>query len=380
MSYRMRYRSLVLLGALAAVIAMTWASIAGQAPTASEKSESSTWTPPRTAWGDPDLQGIWRGIGRPPLERPKEFAGREFLTDDEVAAKVQALEERNAKGRAGELPLLDSAGLHAYNYTWMVSNDPVRVSRRTSAIIDPPTGRLPAWTPEQLKRWQAKDERTRGRGEADSWEDRSLSERCIWPVSTGLSAAKQILQSPGYVVIVMETLYAYEYRIVPLDGGPPLGPKIRQWQGDARGRWEGNTLVVEITNINDKQDGGPIITSHRLGGRPAGFSYYPGSGETLRVIERYTRTSPDTIEYRYTIDDPHTYTRPYTALNELTGDDRYMMLPGQCHEGNYGLGGQLAAARADEKTALQHAADVTRERQQHLKELQAEWATWKGRR
>ena len=247
----------------------------------------------------------------------------------------------------------------------------MRVSHRTSAIIDPPSGRLPPWSPELVKRWEAKHAAMRGRGEADTWEDRALSERCInfehvvavTPMAPPLSSpdlesgssargriqTKRILQIPGYVVITVENedeAGDAAYRIIPLDRRPAPGPKIRQWLGDARGHWDGNTLVVEVTNFNDKQNG-PILPAY------GEATVYPGSGETLKLIERYTRLDADTIEYRYTVNDPETYTRPYTALNELTRDDRYAMYPAQCHENN-NLGGELANARADEIGALEH--------------------------
>ena len=378
----MRDRYLAGVGMLAAILVVA-APLAGQAPKAAEGKAATaktpkTWTPTRTAWGDPDLQGIWRNFSQVPLERPKAYAGREFLTDEEVAARERDAKKRAAEGLAGQLETFDVAGLPSYNSVWVTSSDPVRVSRRTSAIVDPPDGRIPAWTPEQLKRWQAREERTRGRGEGDSWEDRSITERCLTTVNTPFifgEAVKQIVQGPGYVAIVLETANGYDYRIVPLDGRPAPGPKIGQWLGDARGHWDGNTLVVEIANFNDKQNGGPVIPSSRLAFIGTGLNAtYPGSGETLRLIERFTLLDAQTLEYRYTIDDPQTYTRPYTVLRELTRDDRYVMLPSQCHEGNDGLSGILASARADEKGASETSALYVRERQKQLEELKAEWA------
>jgi hypothetical protein len=190
--------------------------------------------------------------------------------------------------------------------------------------------------------------------------------------NTNASAGvRRILQAPGYVVMVMEE--AGYYYTIPLNGHPALGPKIRQWLGDARGHWEGNTLVVEITNINDQQNGGALIPSQEQ-------NLYPGSGATLRVIERYTRLDANTLEYRYTIDDPETYTRPYTVLHDLTRDDEYKMSPAQCRENNEGLVGILTAARTDEQGALAATAADVAERKRRLEELKAEWAEWsKGR-
>ena len=146
-----------------------------------------------------------------------------------------------------------------------------------------------------------------------------------------------------------------------------MGPKIRQYTGDSRGHWEGNTLVVEITNINDQQDGGRFIPSQTT-------AVYPGSGETLRVTERYTRVDADTIEYRYTINDPETFTRPFTVLREWTRDDGFALAPGMCHENNEGLAGILAAARADEAWAVAYAEAEAVNRQRRLEEMKAEWA------
>jgi hypothetical protein len=164
--------------------------------------------------------------------------------------------------------------------------------------------------------------------------------------------------------------------MIPLDGRPALGSKIRHWLGESRGRWEGNTLVVEITNINDQQHGGAIIPSRRT-------STHPGSGETLRVTERYTRVDAGTLEYRYTIDDPATYTRPWTALYELAWQDPPKMVPlpmQGCHEYNRGLAHFLAGARAEEQLSRENAEAAARDRRQRLDELKAEWAEMSKRR
>ena len=381
----MRKRYLAFLGTLAAVIAVASVSPAAQGPKAGEgkAATTKTGTPPRTVWGDPDLQGIWRNFSGVPTERTKQYAGREFLTDEEVVAKQRQAEKQAEDDVAGESETTDVVGLPSYNGTWVTSGEPVRVSRRTSAIVDPLNGRFPPWTPEQLKRWEVREALARDRGEGDSWEDRGMSERCLSTVMTGLNyganvglnQVKQIVQGPGYVAMVIETINGYDYRIISLGGHPAPGPAIRQWLGDARGHWEGKTLVVEIANFNDKQDGGPIIPSSRNLG-----TNYAGSGERLRVIERFTPVDPQTLEYRYTIDDPQTYTRPYTVVQELTRDDHYMVLPSQCHEGNDGLAGQLASARADEKGAQENASLFRRERRQRIEDLKAEWASWQNSR
>ena len=165
------------------------------------------------------------------------------------------------------------------------------------------------------------------------------------------------------------------YRVIPLDGRPVLGPKIRQWMGEPRGHWEGNTLVIETTNVNDQQDGGAVVPSRRE-------PMHPGSGEMLRVVERYTRLDDGTLEYRYTIDDPETYTRPWTAVYELTREDPPEMvpLPTSCHEYNRGLAHFLAGARAEQQLSIEYAEEAERDRRQRFEELKTEWAELNTRR
>ena len=402
----MGYRRLVLFGAVVAVVAVASVPMAGQARRATDSTAASTkaWTPPRTAWGYPDLQGTWRQLVRVPLERAKGAA--EFLTDAEVAAKLREAEELYARMAAGETELNAERGLPLRNGVWYVTGEKPRVSRRTSAMIDSPNGRVPPWTPQQMKRWEAREAAKRGRGHGDSWEDRSLVERCIGFMEEaalgyyGLirpareevrvtadefdrstanreligfgdvppgGVGSRILQAPGYVVIYTEGNNQGHYRIIPLDGRPALGPKIRQWTGVSRGHWEGNTLVVETTNINDQQDGGRFIPSQTT-------AHYPGSGETLRVTERYTRVDSDTIEHRHTTNDPETFIRPYTKLREWTRDDKFAMAPGVCHENNDGLVGVFSAGRADEAWSLRYTEAEQRNRLQRLEEMKAEWA------
>ena len=330
----MRYRRLVGFGALAAVASV---AMAGQAPqtAGSTAVQVTPWTPARTAWGDPDLQGLWRnGMSGPPLERPEELAGRAFLTDAEVAARTERAEKGRAQSEAGVTEFPGARQFPTFQNIALFDppRGPIRVARRTSAIVDPPNGRLPPWTPEQVTRFEARTAARAHRGEADSREDRGWPERCLPVVGpavvstlryidpfqgssiaggggSGYNPVRRILQVPGYVVMVLGN--DVQHRIIPVDGRPGLSPKIRQWVGEARGHWEGNTLVVETTNINDQQDGGRLLPSHEVG-------MYPGSGETLRVIERFTWVDADTIEYGYTIDDPEVYTQPYTVRGELT--------------------------------------------------------------
>jgi hypothetical protein len=307
-------------------------------------------------------------------------------------------EESNALRLAGKLENRGFRSQPNYNSVVGYSADKIRVSKRTSAIIDPPDGRLPPWTLEQVNAYEMREEFGRGRGEADWTIDRPPSERCINVVSAGLlglwgmanagrsqfysavrgsesfvrpeafaggeeftnsgspGAPRRILQAPGYVAITHEE--SDEYTIIPLDGRPHLGAKFLQWTGDVRGHWEGNTLVVETTNIKYPY---PIIYSYA--------SLYPGSGETLRLTERFTRVGPDTIEYRYTIDDPKVYTRPYTVLYELTRDDNYKVTAPICHEGHDDMPSALAAGRVDEEGAIDNAEDARLLRKPRLEEL-----------
>ena len=288
---------------LIAVVSLASISVVSQAQTAVTK----TWTPPRTPWGDPDLQGIWNNSTTTPLERPSQFAGKEVLTDEEVAN----LNERNTnRGK--------SIG-------------------RTSLIVDPPDGRIPLTAEAQKKR--AAGAEYRRAHPADSWEDLPLYTRCIVRgglpnLPTRVNNNYQILQTPGYVVILQEIMH--DTRIVPLDGRPHLGRNISQWSGDSRGRWEGNTLVVDTTNFSPKID--PTVTRFR------------GSGETFHLVERFTRIDANNIDYRFTIEDPKSFTRPWTAMLPMrkTQDPIYEYA---CHEGNYPMVNILRGYRADEKAA-----------------------------
>ena len=407
----MKDRCLVLFGVVAAVVAVASVPMAGQAGrvTGSTAAPTKSWTHPRTAWGDPDLQGTYRPLTQVPFERAKGAA--EFRTDAEVAKLQREADERFARVAAGAVDVVAERGLPLRNGIWYSSGDRVRISRRTSAIVDPPSGRVPAWTPQQVKRWEAREAAKIGRV-GDSWEDRSHVERCFgvldeidlgfyglirppretarvkkdeFDLSTStrevipIGAASagdtgyRFVQAPGYVVIVRENTHQGEYQIIPVDRRPALGPKIRQYKGDSRGHWEGNTLVVEITHVNDQQDGGRFIPNQET-------ALYPGSGETLRVIERYTRVDADTLEVRYTVDDPETFIRPFTVLREWTRDDHFAMAPGICHENNDGIAGIIAGHRADKQWALDYQKAQALNRQRRLEELKAEWAESKDSR
>jgi hypothetical protein len=334
------HRFLVSVGILGLCSLMSIA-IAAQAPSAAPKtSAAKPWTAPRTPDGQPDLQGVWANNNVTPLERPKQLGDRQYLTDQELTT----LKERAAELFAGdgdaafgdslfETLLTDTKKFVSrdgrtgdYNQFWLVERD---WSNRTSLITDPPDGRLPPLTPEGERRQTAAA--TARQRPAAGPEDRSLSERCITFGVPRLQAAYnsyyQIVQSAGYVAIVMETIH--DTRIIPLDNRPHLSQDIRQWHGDSRGRWDGNTLVVETTNYSPK-------------------SNFRGANDHLRLVERFTRVGPDTLNYELTVNDATIWTRPWTAMIPLkrTTDLLYEY---ECHEGNTGLAGILAGARADEK-------------------------------
>jgi hypothetical protein len=329
--------------ALIAVAALAPAPVDGQAQTAVAKpktpSTTKTWTPPRTPDGRPDLQGVWLYSTLTPLERPRDLAGKESFTEKEAADYEKSLLDKNNRDRRDGGAEADLA--RAYNDLWYDSGAHVVKTRRTSLIIDPPDGRIPAFTPEAQKREaaRAEDRRKRGPEPADSWEDRSLGERCLTRGAPKLPSAYnnhvQIVQNAGYVALFQEMIH--EARVIPVDGRPHLGKNIRQWLGDSVGHWEGNTLVVDTTNYPNMAIMAPV-------------NCCPGSGANLHVIERFTRVDPDTIDYQYTVDDPSTYTRSWTVSIPMSKTDE-PIYEYACHEGNYGMANLLSGARAQEKAA-----------------------------
>jgi hypothetical protein len=337
----MSRRVFALLGALVFVIAAVFivpVPAAGQSPSSAVKA----WTPPRTPDGQPDLEGIWSNATITPLQRPPELAGKQFFTKEEAAEyEKKLIRQNNADLRDGRDADADIA--LAYNDSWYDRGRLV-ATRRTSLIIDPPDGRIPPLTPEAQKREAARAEATGKRGPADSWTDRNLAERCITrgapKMPGGYNNNFLIVQNPGYVAILQEMIH--EVRVIPLDGRPHVNKNMRQWLGDSRGHWEGETLVVDTTNFRDDI-------------RSTLFYCCGVSGENLHLIERFTRVSADMIDYQYTVDDPTTYTRSWTAAVPMT------KTPGPiyeyaCHEGNYGMAGILAGARAEEKAAAERGA------------------------
>jgi hypothetical protein len=317
---------------IAGVLAAVSVAAQGQAP-----SRERRWTPPKTADGQPDLQGVWNFSTITPLERPAEFAGRPFLTDEEIAerekrAQVAATDEARSEDKTRDVSA-------AYNDFWWDRGTKVVPTKRTSLIVDPPDGRIPALTPEAQKREAA---RAAARQRMAGPEDFDLNDRCLVGFNSGPPIVPdaynnhiQIFQTRTHVAVVNEMVHSA--RLIPLDGRPHVGAAIRQWTGDSRGHWDGNTLVVDTTNFSDQGRG-------LMGG-------FRGSGdENMHLVERFTRVGPDTLLYEFTITDPTTYTRPWSVeLPMARTDDR--MFEYACHEGNYALANMLRGARESEKAA-----------------------------
>lgn len=329
----MSQRILASFGATTVVIAVAFlASIpeAGKAQTAAKD-----WTAPRTPEGHPDLQGIWDYATMVPLERPAEFAGRLSITSDEAAALEAQILKRLETGAVTErMPT------GTYDLFW---REPGKMSTRTSLIVDPPDGKIPPLTPDGQKKAIALS----ARGERfDSYKDRPLSDRCLaWmtagpPMMPGpYNSIVQIVQAPGYVVLLNEMIH--DHRIIPLNGRPHLPRDIRQWMGDSRGRWEGATFVVVTTNYSPEANF--QLTGNALGGPR-------GSAANMHLVERFTRVDADTIAYEFTVTDPQTFSRPWTAAFSMK-KARGPLFEYACHEENYALVNSLSGARKLERAA-----------------------------
>ena len=322
-------------GVLAALALTTLAasSFAGQAPVQPKK--AATWTPPRTPWGDPDLQGNFTNLYEvgTPFERPDEFAGRRLddVKGEELATIRRGIQDRT---RAEEL----AGEIGGTRWIWLDSLDHAK-GTMAWFVVDPPDGKIPPTTAEAQRRLGARAaaRQATGRGPADSYEDRSLYDRCItrglpgsmMPAVYGNSY--QIVQGPGSVAIRYEMVH--ETRVIPLDGRSHVGLGIRLDMGDARGRWEGDTLVVETTNFRERS------------------AYRGANSQSLRIVERFTRVGPDKVRWAVTLDDPTTWTRPWTFAMPLTRNDSEPLMPYECHEGNYAMPNILNGARAEERAA-----------------------------
>jgi hypothetical protein len=328
--------ALVLLAALALP-----ASIAAQGT-----GSSKPWTPRLTSDGQPDLQGNWVDKSATPLERPKQLEGRQFLTDAEVAELKKQADRLFANG-ANDFPTGDDFFLAALANSGQYRNarstgtseweNDREFDNRTSLIVDPADGKIPPYTPEGQRRQAANITAILAQNHPAGPEDLTNDERCItWGVplvrSGPYTSHYQIVQSPGCVALVMESIH--DARIIPLDGRPHLPREVRAWSGDSRGRWEGKTLVVDTTNFSPKTN-------------------FLGSAENLHLVERFTRVAPDEIRYEVAVSDPTTWTKPWTAVLRLkqTQEKIYEFA---CHEGNSEvMEGMLMGVRVEEKAAGQ---------------------------
>jgi hypothetical protein len=353
----MRYRSLAVVGALAAAIAVSLVRVASQTQAL------------KTPWGEPDLQGIWYDTNDTPFERAPRYGNREFFTPEEIAdmdkRRSEVATDRPRQTRGSER---DVSG--AYN---AVFNDVVKpTGKRTSLVVDPPDGRIPDTTPEFKKRraefesfrlalLQATETCRKQEGacrggkfgppsprraelppmynterlnRADGPEDRSMPERCMETGLPDIRGYRRIVQSPASITIAYDVRQGQAWmRPIRIDGSPHLPAHIRQWRGDSRARWDGNTLVIDVTNFTAKFD-------------------FRGSRENLHLIERWTRLSPTTLEYYVTIEDPTVWIRPWSFKQEFTRQDEQanrIYYEPRCHEGNYGLTGMLLNTRASER-------------------------------
>ena len=307
--------------------------LAGQVfkPAAAKESAAvKNWAPSRTPDGQPDLQGVWTNSTLTPLERPAQFAGKPTLTQQEADEYVKSLLYRVNSDRRDGGAQVDVN--RSYNEFWRDRGNELTADRRTSLIVDPPDGKIPALTPEAQKR-SDDDLAWRREHVNEGPESFGLWERCIvrgLPMVPGpYNNDFQILQTRGSVVILMEMIH--DARVIPLDGRPHAPSGIRQWMGDSRGRWEGNTLVVETTNFSPK------------------FSFH-GSDANLHLVERFTRVDPETIRYEFTVDDPTAFTRSWTVRVPMRKTPE-RVFEYACSEGNYALSDILAGARAQEKKA-----------------------------
>jgi len=289
---------------------------------------TASWNPTRTPDGQADLQGIWSFATITPLERPSELSGRDFLTEEEVAAQNLDAETRASSERRGELNRDTDVAL-AYNQFWW---DRGRSTGRTSLIVDPTDGRVPAKTDAAQARIDA-DALARSR---DAWgpEDRGGAERCLQyrpqpRLPTGYNNHHLILQTPGFVVILTEMIH--NVRVIPLDGRPHLDDDVRLWSGDSRGYWDGETLVVETTNFNDSL-------------------HFHGSGANRQLIERFTRIDENTIDWQFFVEDDTAWARPWSAVLPFTKAEG-PLYEYACHERNYGMENLLRSARIVEQAA-----------------------------
>jgi hypothetical protein len=335
MSERIRNVVATVALSLCATLSAATAADAQTRESASDSGDAARgkWTAPRTPWGDPDFQGTWttdETIGVP-IQRPPALGNKLYLTDEDLAEQ--------AKRRAAAATAAGGASVNPPDHWGENASGPVR---QTSFVVEPADGRIPAVTPEGQKRAAPRDTGSFGGGPFNRPEDFTNFDRCISrgvvgsmlprPYGNGLD----IVQSPGYVAISYEMIH--EPRIIPLGNQPRLGAAIKQYMGDARGRWDGDTLVVETTNITDQMS---------IGFNGNGLRH----SDQMRLVERFTRVNPTTIEWEVTIEDPKTYTKPFKMALPIVARPGYQVFEYACHEGNYGLPNILSGARATERAS-----------------------------
>ena len=344
-------RSLTSIAALAAAMAVlliAQAPAAGQAASPATKAApakatpaAKPWTTPRTPDDKPDLQGIWNNATVTPLQRPKGLGAKEFYTDEEFAK----LSQRIRQGEVGDEAELGAARENDLRYDislyggFDISKARFASNKRTSLIVGP-EGVIPPMLPEAKQRNAERAAKNKGH-EFDGYENRPLSERCILmaqemiPMLPGAGEGNllQIVQGPGYVALLHEI--DHSTRVIPTDGRPHIPQNMRQWQGDSVGHWEGNTLVVDTTNFTAR-------------------SAFRGSGEKLHLVERFTRNADDQITYQFTVEDPTTWAKPWTAEIPMT-KTQGPVYEWACHEGNTMISTILRGARVQEEEAAKKA-------------------------
>jgi hypothetical protein len=336
----MRSFSKIVFAIVIAVLSLT--SLSGQAPKKAAAPAKKAYAVPKTPWGDPDLQGVWNDATSTPLQRPGGVSSKDVLNDEEAEEFQQQLAHDLSRDRRDGGPDVDVN--RAYNEHWMDSRRlKITADHRTSLIVDPPDGRIPPTVPLSPEREKARAARAAANvrfnaGLPEKIEDFSLPVRCVIRTDsppylpTIYNNDFQIFQSPGYVVIAPEMIHSA--RVIPLDGRPHIGNKLQLWLGDSRGHWDGNTLVVETTNFR-KEDG---------------VVFQNANPATFRITERFSRVDADTINYEFKVEDPTTWTRPWTAVIPWTKiDPAEQMYEYACHEDNYDVVHFLAGARAREK-------------------------------
>ena len=327
-----------IVAAVAAIAAVAAVTAFGAAPAAAQGD------PPRTAWGQPDLQGVWDFRTITPMSRPERYGDKEFLTAEEAAQLDQAAIERNARlwnrpaqrtEAGGNVDRGSEGAPGSYNQFWLDQGLNTVGTRRTSLITYPPNGRMPSQTAAGQRR--AGERRAYAREHpADSWEDFSSGVRCILGFNAGppftpsaYNNNMQLFQTPDHVVVMTEMVNTA--RVVPLDGRPHLDPDVLQWSGDSRGYWEGDTLVIETRNFDPKRK-------------------WRGTTASARLVERFTRVDAETLNYEFTVTDPETWTSPWTASVPLRLNPE-PMFEYACHEGNYSMPVMLGGARVQEAAA-----------------------------